>query len=67
MVLLQNFFSRFAVRLFSKKAGICRNYNFQFNFIFHNILIDNRVTFNNKVECCVDYVRESWQPVEASC
>ena len=41
--------------------------NFKFNFTFHNILIYNRATFNNGVGCCVDFIRESWQSVEASC
>ena len=40
--------------------------NFKFNFTFHNILIYNRATFNNKVVCCIDFIRESWQPVEGS-
>ena len=39
--------------------------HFTFNFTFHNILIYNRPTFNNRVVCCV--LRESWQPVEANC
>ena len=41
--------------------------NFELNFTFHNILIYNRATFNNIVVCCMDFIRESWQPVEASC
>ena len=65
-----NFLSRFGMRLFSKVAVICRNYNhrgvtnFKFNFTFHNVLNYNRATFNNRVECCVDFTRESWQPVD---
>ena len=41
--------------------------NFKSNFTFHNILFYNRAIFNNRVVCCVDFIRESWQPVEASC
>ena len=52
-------------------AIICCNYNnvinFKFDFAFHNILIYNRATFNNRVVSCTDFVRESWQPVKASC
>ena len=59
-------------RTFSKVVVISRNYNhgsvvnFKFNFTFHNTLIYNRVTFSNRVACCVDLIRESWQPIEAS-
>ena len=59
-------------RTFSKIVVISRNYNhgsvvnFKSNFTFHNTLIYNRVTFNNRVACCVDLIRESWQPIEAS-
>ena len=41
--------------------------NFKSNFTFHNIFIYDRATFSNRVACCVDFTRESWQPVEASC
>ena len=41
--------------------------NFKSNFTFHNIFIYNKATFNNRVACCVDFVREFWQPVEAGC
>ena len=75
-LLLQTFFSRIAVRLLSKIVVICRNYNQSFmggminsklNYTFHIILIYNRATFNNRVACCVDFIRESWQPLETSC
>ena len=36
--------------------------NFKFNF--HNVLAYNRTTFNKRVVCCVDFIREFWQPVE---
>ena len=42
-------------------------FNFKFNLIFYNILVYNRVTFNNRVACYFDFISESWQPVEASC
>ena len=35
------------------------------NFTFHNILIYNRATFNNRVACCVNFVGEYRQPVRA--
>ena len=41
--------------------------NFKFNFTFYNIVVYNRVTFNNRVACCFDFISESWQSVEASC
>ena len=41
--------------------------NFKLNFTFHNILIYNKTTFNNSVACCVYFIREFWEPVEASC
>ena len=39
-----------SVTEFSKKQN--------FNFTFHNILIYNRATFNNRVACCIDFIRE---------
>ena len=47
-------------------GGLHKNMNCAFPSS-HNILIYNRATFNNRVLCCVDLIRESWQPVEASC
>ena len=41
--------------------------NSKSNFTFHNILIYKRVIFSNRVACCVDFIREFWQQVEASC
>ena len=69
----RNFSGRFAVKLLSKIAVICRNYThsrmrdfFKFNFTFHNTLIFNRTTFNSRVVCCVDFITECWQSVEDS-
>ena len=39
---------------------------FKSNFPFHNIFIYNRATFNDRVASCIDFLRESWHPVEAS-
>ena len=41
--------------------------NFKFNFTFHNIFTYNRVNFNERVACYVDFIGESWQPVATSC
>ena len=41
--------------------------NFKFIFTFHKIFISNKATFNNRGACCVDIIRESWQPIETSC
>ena len=30
--------------------------NFEFKFTFHNILIYCSATFNNRVECCTDFI-----------
>ena len=32
-----------------------------------NILICNKASFSKRVACCTDFIRVSWQPVEASC
>ena len=37
------------------------------NLTFHKILIYNRVAFINRVGCCVDFITELWQAVEAIC
>ena len=64
----RTFFSRFTVKLIYHNIIIHEGVvNFEFNFTFHNILIYNRVTLNNRVACCVDFIREYWQPVEPSC
>ena len=64
-------FSRFTVRLLSKIAVIIIIHggviNFKSNFTFHNIFFYKRANFNNRVACCIDFIRESWHPVEASC
>ena len=70
----RTFFSRFAVRLLLKIVAISviiviyrGVINFKFNFTFHNILIYKRATCYNRVQCCVDFIKKSWQPVEGSC
>ena len=70
-------YSKFSMRLLSKIVVICHNYNhswrlggminYKLNLNFHNIFIYKRVTFNNRVACCVDFIRDSWRPVKASC
>ena len=67
----RTFNSRFARRLILKKAKFAviiiineGMINFKFNFTFFNTLIYNRAAFNNRVVCCVDFIRESQQPVK---
>ena len=45
--------------------------NFKINILIYNRefppnVIDD-LTFNNRVACCVVFIREPWQQVEASC
>ena len=40
--------------------------NSKFSFTFHNISFYNRATFNYRVACCVDFIKESWQSIKTS-
>ena len=33
--------------------------NLKFNFTFYNILIHNKATFNIRIECRFDFIRET--------